>query len=59
MSITVTYMPLKEGSPILSTFLNYHKKAHIFLITHGKFYSGKVFRLEDITENASGYGNHN
>ena len=37
----------------------YHKKAHIFLITHGKFYSWKVFHLEDINENMSGYGNHN
>ena len=37
----------------------YHKKAHIFLITYGKFNSWKVFRLEDINENVSGYGNHN
>ena len=37
----------------------YHKKAHIFLKTHVKFYSWKVFRLEDINENVPGYGNHN
>ena len=37
----------------------YHKKAHIFLIIHGKFNSWKVFlHLEDINENESGYGNH-
>ena len=28
-------------------------------MTHGKFYSWKVFRLEDINENMSSYGNHN
>ena len=37
----------------------YHKKTPIFLITHGKFYNWNVFRLEDISENLSGYGNHN
>ena len=37
----------------------YHKKAHIFLITHENFYIKEVFRLEDINENVSGYGNHN
>ena len=26
-------------------------KAHIFLIMPGEFYSGKVYRLEDINEN--------
>ena len=31
----------------------------MFLITHGKFYSWKLFRLEDTNENVSGYGNHN
>ena len=36
-----------------------HKKAHIFLITHGKFQSWKVFYFKDINENVSGYGNHN
>ena len=36
-----------------------YKKAHIFLITYVKFYSWKVFRLEDINENVAGYGNHN
>ena len=56
---------LKEPSPIFLTFLKnfwrfwYHEKAHIFLITHGKFYSWKVFSLEDISENQPGYGNHN
>ena len=37
----------------------YHKKAHIFLITHGKFHSRKVFCSEDFNENASSYGSHN
>ena len=37
----------------------YHKKAHIFLITHGKFHSWKLFRLEGISEKVSSYGNHN
>ena len=37
----------------------YHEKAHIFLITHDKVYSWKVFRLEDINENVSSYGIHN
>ena len=32
----------------------YHKKAHIFLVTHVKFHSWKVMRLEDIK--VSGYG---
>ena len=56
--------PLKEPSPIFSTFFSnfwrfcYHKKAHIFLIAHVKFYSLKVFCLEDINENMSGYSNH-
>ena len=31
----------------------------MFLITHGKFYSSKVFHLEDISENLPGYYNHN
>ena len=35
------------------------KKAHISPITHGKFYSWKAFRLEDVNEDLSGYGNHN
>ena len=30
-----------------------------FPITHVKFHSWKVFRLENINENMSGYGNHN
>ena len=37
----------------------YHKKAHIFLITHVKFHSWKVMRLEDINKKISGYGNRN
>ena len=37
----------------------YQKKVNIFLITHGKFHSWKVFHLEDINENVPGYGNHN
>ena len=48
---------LKKPSPIFSIFFfNIYKfwqillsqESHIFLITHGKFYSWKVFRLEDI-----------
>ena len=33
----------------------YHKKAHIFLITHVKFRSWKELRLEDNNEKVSGY----
>ena len=50
-------LALKELSPIFSTFFSnfwrfrYHKKSHIFLITHSKFYNWEVFRLEDINEN--------
>ena len=55
-------------SPVLWSFklffsniwrLWYHKEAHIFHITHVKFHSWKVFRLEDINENVPGYSNHN
>ena len=44
-----------------SNFLRfwYHKKAHIFLVSHGKFHSCKAFHSEDINENVPGYGNHN
>ena len=31
----------------------YHKKAHIFPTTYGKFHSWKVFYLEDIMENVT------
>ncbi len=37
----------------------YQKKVHIFLITVGEFYSRKMYRLEDINENLTSYGNHN
>ncbi len=37
----------------------YQKKAHIFLITSGEFYSWKMYRLEDINENVTSYGYHN
>ncbi len=37
----------------------YPKKVCIFLITHVKFYGGKMYRLEDINENVTSYGNHN
>ena len=52
--------PLKEPSPIFSTFPNFlrylcHKEAHSFLISHAKFHSWKVFRLGEINENVSGY----
>ena len=36
----------------------YHKKAHVFLLTHGKFYSSKVFWLEGINENMTSYSKH-
>ena len=64
-SIQLHKLYLKEPSSIFSTFFSnfwrfcYHKKGHIFFITHGKFYSQKVFHLEDINENVSGYGNYN
>ena len=58
--------PFTERSPVLfiqimfSNFWRfcYHRKAHIFFITHGKFYRWKVFCLEDINENVYSYG-HN
>ena len=57
---------LQEPSPIVSFFFSklleifwYHKKAHIFLLTHGKFLSLKAFYLEDVNENVPGYSNHN
>ncbi len=37
----------------------YQKKACIFLITPGEFYGWKMYRLEDINENVTSYGNHN
>ncbi len=37
----------------------YQKKAHIFLITPGEFYSWKMYCVEDINENVTSYGNHN
>ena len=42
------------------TFLRfwYQKKACISLITPGEFYGGKMYRLEDINENMTSYGNH-
>ena len=36
----------------------YQKKAHIFLITRGEFYSWKMYPLEDINEIVTSYGNH-
>ena len=49
--------------PIASEFSNfrkfwYQKKAHMFLITPGEFYSWKMYRLEGINENVTSYGNH-
>ncbi len=32
--------------------------AHIFLINPGEYYSWKVYRLEDINENVTSYGNN-
>ena len=55
----------EDPGPSFSTFFQtfgdflFHKKAHIFLKTHVKFYSWNMFSLEDIDENVSGYGNHN
>ena len=56
---------LKKPSPIFATFFQtfgdfwYYKKAHILLITHVKFYSWKIFCVEDINEKVPSYGNHN
>ncbi len=62
--IAINYQ-LKEPDPIASDFFSnfqrfwYQKKAHIFLITPGESYSWKMYRLEDINENVTSYGNHN
>ena len=56
---------LKEAQSYFFNFFSnfsgfwYHKKAHIFLITHVKFYNWNMFCLEDTNENVPGYGNHN
>ncbi len=55
---------LKVPGPIASNFSQTsgdfdQKKAHIFLITPGEFYSWKMYRLEDMYENVTSYGNHN
>ncbi len=59
----ITIYNLKEPGPITlefsQTFKEYQKKACIFLITPGEFYSWKVYRLENINENVTSYGNHN
>ena len=51
----------KEACPIFQLLGRfwYHKKAHIFLTIHDKYHSKKVFRLEEINEKVSGYGNSN
>ncbi len=36
----------------------YQKKDPIFLITPGEFYSWKMYRLKDMNETMSSYGNH-
>ena len=47
---TALLFALKKPSPIFSTLFSifwrfwYHKKAHVFLMTHGKFHSWKAFR---------------
>ena len=57
--------PFKGAQSDLFNFLPnfwrfwYHMKVYIFLIIHVKFHGWKVFRLEEINENVSGYGNHN
>ena len=50
-----------QSYPFISNFRRfcYHKKAHIFLITHDKFNRWKVFHLEDVNENVSCSGKHN
>ncbi len=56
---------LKEPGPIASDFFSsfvrfwYQKKAHIILITPVEFCGWKMYRLEDINENVTSYGNHN
>ena len=37
----------------------YHREAHIFPLNAVKFHDWKLFCLEDIHENVTGYGNHN
>ena len=64
MAAFACWEELKEPRPIFSMFFSkfwrfWYKKAHNFLMTYGKFYSWKAFRLEDINENVPGYGNHN
>ncbi len=61
----VTRFLLKVPGPIALDFFSnfqrfwYQKKAHIFLITPGEFYSCKMYCLEVINENVTSYGNHN
>ncbi len=61
----IIFFLLKVPGPIASIFFSnfrrfwYQKKAHIFLITPVKFYSWKMYRLKDINENVTSYGNHN
>ena len=59
--IPETDLFIKGAQSYFSNFWQfwYHRKAHIFLITHVKFYSPNMLHLEDINENMSDYGNHN
>ena len=59
MFVAPSTVSLKEPSPGRFWYHKIHKEACIFLITHVKFYSWKLFRLEDINESVAGYGNHN
>ena len=54
---------VKESGPIASDFLHtveilVPEESSYFLITFGEFRGWKMYRLEDIYENMSSYGNH-
>ena len=54
----------KEPGPISDFFQPFwdfgiKRKLVFFFITHDKFYSWNMFRLEDIVENMAKYGHHN
>ena len=61
---TKNYLMLKESGPIASDFFQLSEilvseEISYFLISPGEFQSWKMYRLEDINENVTSYGNHN
>ncbi len=54
---------LKEPGPIISdfsqTFRDFGRKLLFFSLPPGEFYGWKMYRLDDINENVTSYGNHN